>query len=41
MDNIPEVTPHKKRRKFTLTGALSVKVIIQVLKSQRVFYKHL
>ena len=30
MDNIPEVTPHK-------TFALSVKVIIQVWKSQRVF----
>ena len=37
MGNIPEVTPHKKRRKFTLTCALSVKVIIQVWKSQRVF----
>ena len=37
MDNIPEVTPHKKRRKFTLTCAISVKVIIQVWKSKRVF----
>ena len=37
MGNIPEVTPRKKRRKFTLTCALSVKVIIQVWKSQRVF----
>ena len=37
MDNIPEVIAHKKRRKFTLTCALPVKVIIQVSKSQRVF----
>ena len=37
MDNIPEVTPHKKRRKFTLTFALSIKVIIQVWKSQSPF----
>ena len=37
MDNIPEVTPHKKRRKFTLTFALSIKVIIQVWKSQSAF----
>ena len=37
MDNIPEVTPHKKRRKLTLTCALSVKVINQVWKSKRIF----
>ena len=37
MDNIPEVTPHKKGRKFTLTCELSVTVVIQVWKSQRVF----
>ena len=37
MDNIPEVTPHKKRRKFALTFALSIKVIIQVWKSQSAF----
>ena len=39
MGNIPEVTPHKKRRKFILTFALSIKVIIQVWKSQRVLTK--
>ena len=39
MGNIPEVTPHKKSRKFILTFALSIKVIIQVLKSQRVLSK--
>ena len=37
MDNIPEVAPHKKRRKLTLTCALSVKVINQVWKSKRIF----
>ena len=41
MDNIPEITPHKKRKKFTLTFALSFKVIIQVWKSQQVFQKYL
>ena len=35
MDNIPEVPTHIK--KDTLTCALSVKLIIQVWKSQRVF----
>ena len=38
MDNIPKVTTKKrKKRKFPLTFSLSVKVIIQVWKSQRVF----
>ena len=36
MDNIPKVTTKKrKKRKFPLTFALSVKVIIQVWKSQK------
>ena len=38
MDNIHKFTTKKrKKRKFPLTLALSVKVIIQVWKSQRVF----
>ena len=41
MDNIHEITPHKKRKKIALTFALSVKVIIQVWKSQQVFQKYL